>query len=125
MCLPPTVAPFDIHLVAIDYHKLEQVRSAAEKAYLDLQAAGLSVLFDDRRESPGVKFKDADLIGIPLRVTISPRTLADDQCELKLRSDSDQRRVAIDAMVNEVETVVTGLSGQYELPSGQDTGLLQ
>jgi prolyl-tRNA synthetase len=64
-----------------------KVIEATNKLYEDLQKAGIEVLFDDRLESPGSKFNDADLIGIPYRVTISPRTLEGNNVEFKLRRD--------------------------------------
>ena len=60
---------------------------AADKLYQELEAQGIEVLFDDRVESPGVKFNDADLIGIPFRVTLSPRTLEGNNVEFKRRTD--------------------------------------
>ena len=71
---PASVAPYQVHLVALNVEDAP-VREAAEKLYDDLRAAGVDVLYDDREESPGVKFNDADLLGMPLRVTVSPRTL--------------------------------------------------
>jgi prolyl-tRNA synthetase len=81
---PLPIAPYHVHLVALSPES-PQVGAAAEKLYADLQAAGLEVLFDDRLESPGVKFNDADLLGMPLRLTVSPRNLKDGKVELKLR----------------------------------------
>ena len=69
---PLPIAPYQVHLVALSPDS-PQVGEAAEKLYEELQAAGLEVLFDDRLESPGVKFNDADLLGMPLRLTVSPR----------------------------------------------------
>ena len=65
----------------------------AEKLYTSLEAQGLEVLFDDRNESPGVKFNDADLIGIPIRFTVSERSLKEDQVEVKLRREKDRYSV--------------------------------
>src|SRR3989304_4009574 len=71
---PAAIAPFQVHLVALQPER-EDVRGAADELYAGLQADGLEVLYDDRDETPGVKFNDADLLGMPLRVTVSPRTL--------------------------------------------------
>lgn len=90
---PKAVAPFDVHLIALPG---DEASEAAEQAYQTLQTAGISVLYDDRDESAGVKFKDADLIGIPERVTISPSTLEDRSAELKSRSDDEKTRIALD-----------------------------
>ena len=71
---PASVAPFGVHLVVIGWDD-PGLRAAAEAAERDLEAAGLSVLTDDRDERPGVKFNDADLLGMPVRCTVSPRNL--------------------------------------------------
>ncbi|PJF47216.1 MAG: proline--tRNA ligase [Chloroflexi bacterium] len=89
---PPSVAPYSVHLVALagrDGDALAQ----AEALYQALQRAGVETLFDDRAESPGVKFADADLIGLPLRVTVAPKSLAAGGAELK-RRDADVREIA-------------------------------
>jgi prolyl-tRNA synthetase len=80
---PAEVAPFDAHLVRLG--KSDAVRAAADTFYNELGAAGLRVLYDDRDESAGVKFNDADLIGLPVRLLISERLLAEGQVELKRR----------------------------------------
>ena len=80
---PREVAPLDVHLVALG--KSPQVRAEADALYAELQAAGVAVLYDDREETPGVKFNDADLIGLPLRLVVSERLLAAGQLELKPR----------------------------------------
>jgi prolyl-tRNA synthetase len=86
---PPEIAPFDVHLVALNLDKAG-VREAAEDAYAALRAAGIDTLIDDREEAAGVKFKDADLLGIPLRLTISPRTLERSAVEAKVRRSGQQ-----------------------------------
>lgn len=80
---PYEVAPFQVHLVRLG--KGEDARAEAESIYRELQARGTQVLYDDRDESAGVKFNDADLIGIPLRVVVSERLLAAGQVEVKAR----------------------------------------
>ena len=88
------------------------VAAAAEKAYNDLEAQGLEVLFDDRNESPGVKFNDADLLGIPIRVTISPRTLEKNSAEIKKRSEKDFQLVPLEGISSKLTGLVSqGLSG--------------
>ena len=81
---PPSVAPFQVHLVSLGLDRPE-VAGAADALYAELRHAGIEVLYDDRLESAGVKFNDADLIGVPLRLTISPRTLRAEAIEAKLR----------------------------------------
>ncbi|MDI6858673.1 MAG: proline--tRNA ligase [Dehalococcoidia bacterium] len=95
---PASVAPYHVHLVALNV-ETPPVREAAEKLYADLQAAGVEVLYDDREESPGVKFNDADLLGMPLRVTVSPRTLAKDSVELRSRRETESSLVPLSSAV--------------------------
>lgn len=85
---PRSVAPYDLHLISLDAGS-DELKAETEKLYGDLQASGLEVLFDDREESPGVKFNDADLYGLPLRVTLSKRSLKKGGVELKLRTSKD------------------------------------
>ncbi len=87
---PPSLAPFDIHLVTLA--RADEDRQPSEDIYQALRAAGLSVLYDDRDERAGVKFNDADLIGCPLRVTISRRSLKAGGAEVKTRWE-EQRQV--------------------------------
>lgn len=85
---PIAVAPYQVHVIALPSND-ETVRAAAEALVADLERAGVEVLYDDREETAGVKFADADLIGIPFRATVSKRTLKEDQVELKARSASE------------------------------------
>ncbi|GAP11558.1 prolyl-tRNA synthetase [Bellilinea caldifistulae] len=88
--LPAVVAPYQVHLVLLSGKDGEAARQTAERLYEQMQAAGLEVLYDDREESPGVKFNDADLIGIPLRVTVSKRTLENGTVEIKPRGEEEK-----------------------------------
>jgi prolyl-tRNA synthetase len=81
---PIPLAPFSAVVVPVNQAD-EAVRSAAERIYAELRQRGVDTLIDDRDERPGVKFKDADLIGIPLRVTVGPKALARGNVELKAR----------------------------------------
>ena len=90
---PFAVAPFEVHLVALPM-KASQVRETSDALYAMLRFEGVDILFDDREESAGVKFADADLIGIPLRVTVSTRGLAAGTIELKLRNEAEARHIA-------------------------------
>ena len=85
---PPSVAPFDAHILALDYARPE-VAAAADSLYEACLAAGIDVLLDDRDERPGVKFAEADLLGIPHRVTVGARNLANGLVEYKRRSDTE------------------------------------
>jgi len=93
---PAEVAPFDAHLVRLG--KGDAVRAAADAFYEELAAAGARVLYDDRDESAGVKFNDADLIGLPVRLVISERLLAADQVELKRRGGEAIKLARADAI---------------------------
>ena len=88
LCWPAGVAPYPAHLVLLA-GKSGQPESQAEELYNNLLAAGLEPLFDDRPESPGVKFNDADLIGIPLRLTVGERSLKNGGVEVKPRSGGE------------------------------------
>ena len=90
---PPSVAPYHIHLLHVG--KDQEVIETAEKLSSQLQADGYEVLYDDRNESPGVKFKDADLLGMPIRLTISSRALKEDSVEVKLRREKKKELVKL------------------------------
>jgi prolyl-tRNA synthetase len=92
--LPPTIAPFEVCVVPMGYHKSEAVKTAADQLYADLKRAGIDVVLDDRNERPGVMFADMELIGIPHRVVIGERGLKDGQFEYKGRSDAEATMVA-------------------------------
>ena len=85
---PIAVAPYQVHVIALPSND-DTVRAAADSLVLDLEHVGVEVLYDDRDETAGVKFADADLIGIPFRATVSKRTLKEDQVELKPRGASE------------------------------------
>jgi prolyl-tRNA synthetase len=87
---PMSVAPYHVHLVTLGTE--DRVVSTASQLYDELQAQGIEVLWDDRDERPGVKFKDADLIGVPLRVTVGTKGLATGHIELKPREQIDSKK---------------------------------
>ncbi len=94
---PPEVAPYDVHLMHVG--RGEEPVEVAEKLYKELQAAGFSVLYDDRQASPGVKFKDADLMGMPVRVAVGQRGLKEGGVEVKWRHESDRSIVPLDELI--------------------------
>ena len=102
---PLAIAPAHVHLIAVSTADAAQ-REAAERLYANLTAAGVEVVYDDREERPGVKFKDADLIGIPYRVTIGPKALARGAVELKARRDATAQEVPVADAVARVSTLV-------------------
>ncbi|MFL6197385.1 MAG: proline--tRNA ligase [Thermoanaerobaculia bacterium] len=89
---PRPLAPFEVLLVAVNPEDAE-VKRVAEDLYAQLQAKDVEVLFDDRDERPGVKFKDADLIGIPARIVVGAKSLADGKVEVSLRRDREKQLV--------------------------------
>jgi prolyl-tRNA synthetase len=91
---PPSIAPYDLYLCPL-YFDNPEVAAATERLYNELTQAGWEVLFDDRVESPGVKFNDADLLGMPVRVTVSPRTLEKDSAEIKRRPEKQAEVVPL------------------------------
>jgi prolyl-tRNA synthetase len=94
---PMALAPVQVGLVPIDL-KNEAVQAAAFKLHDELEAAGIEVLLDDRDERPGVKFKDCDLLGLPLRVVIGAKTLAQGQAEVKARRAAKPEFVDLEAL---------------------------
>ncbi|MGI9270436.1 MAG: proline--tRNA ligase [Woeseiaceae bacterium] len=90
---PEPLAPFDVVLVPINLQRSEVCRNGADNLYAELQDLGLDVLYDDRDVRPGVKFADAELIGIPHRIVISERGLAEDELEYRHRRDEDARNL--------------------------------
>jgi len=102
---PMAIAPYHIYLCSL-YPENAQVAAAAERLYNDLTARGLEVLYDDRDESPGVKFNDSDLLGMPLRVTISPRTLEKDSAEVKWRTEKKAQLVPLGSLATTLKELV-------------------
>jgi prolyl-tRNA synthetase len=102
---PLPLAPFEV-LVAPLTDRDEAVVETAEGIYEELTRRGVDVLLDDRSERPGVKFKDADLVGIPVRVVIGSKSLADGKVELSLRRDGDKELVAAEGAVERVLELV-------------------
>ncbi len=106
IAMPPAIAPYHVHLVTIKPEEDGTLDRAVELAEA-LAARGLDVLIDDRDERPGPKFKDADLIGIPVRLTLSPKSLAENAAEFKLRTDPGKGElVALDRVVERAEAAV-------------------
>ena len=106
---PISVAPFEVQIVVLTGRKPAGELEAAEKLYGQLKAAGLDVLLDDRDERAGVKFNDADLIGIPIRLTVGSRGLANGQVEMKLRHENDRSDVPLDQVIGRVWSEVKKL----------------
>ena len=92
---PANMAPFQLALVALNMHKSEAVANCAEDLYVRLKDVGIDVLLDDRKERPGVKFADMELIGVPHRLVVADRALADGKIEYKGRSDEDNQLIPV------------------------------
>jgi prolyl-tRNA synthetase len=99
---PFSLAPYHVALIGLDLDKAE-TGQVSEKLYRDLLAAGVQVLFDDRVESAGVKFNDADLIGLPLRAVVSRRSLKNGGIELKLRAQKESQIVPLTNVVSVIQ----------------------
>ena len=103
---PAPVAPYHVSLTALNIGDSEVVE-AADALYAKLLDDGVQVLYDDRDESPGVKFNDSDLLGLPLRLVVSPRTLRQGVVEVKARSDSEATTVPRDQVVERVRELLS------------------
>ncbi|MBN1177384.1 MAG: proline--tRNA ligase [Dehalococcoidales bacterium] len=102
---PLSVAPYHVYLCPL-YREGIDVAGAVEKLYDELESAGIEVLYDDREESPGVKFNDADLLGMPYRITVSPRTLEKDSVEFKPRSQKESGLVPLGDIVAKLKGLI-------------------
>ena len=107
---PLPIAPYQVYLCPL-YREGTKVNEVAEKVYNELEAAGIEVLYDDRQESPGVKFNDADLYGFPLRITISPRTLEKQSVEVKWRNEKDSKNLPLGGIAGAIKQLIDGKSG--------------
>jgi len=104
---PMPIAPYQVYLCPL-YREGTDVEETAEKLYASLAAEGIETLFDDRRESPGVKFNDADLLGMPLRVTISPRTLEKGSAEVKQRAEKEAELIPLEDLSARLQALIAG-----------------
>ncbi|HDM8043911.1 TPA: proline--tRNA ligase [Vibrio campbellii] len=100
---PDALAPFQVAIVPMNMHKSEEVKEAAEKLYAELTAMGIEVLFDDRKERPGVMFSDMELIGIPHTIVIGDRSMKEGNFEYKNRRSGEKTAVAMADIVEHVK----------------------
>ncbi|WP_314641296.1 proline--tRNA ligase [uncultured Veillonella sp.] len=105
---PRSIAPFEVVIVPINA-KDEALMSTSQSIYTDLQDAGVDVLLDDRKDRAGVKFKDADLIGYPLRITVSKNTLENNEVEIQIRKTGEALPCAIDSVATKVTELLQNL----------------
>jgi prolyl-tRNA synthetase len=103
---PVNVAPAEVTVILLSTRD-EGARQAAEQLYQGLLAAGVDAVIDDREERPGVKFKDAELTGIPFRLTVGARDLADGVVEVTSRATGEKERIAVDAAVDHVRALIS------------------
>jgi prolyl-tRNA synthetase len=104
MILPISIAPFEVEVIPLNLDS-QEVGEASRAIYDRLRQAGVDVLLDDREARPGVKFKDADLIGIPLRVVVGDRGLKEGKVEVKRRTDAKPALVAVDEAFDRVMAI--------------------
>ena len=102
---PISITPFPVTILPLNMND-EKQKSLSEKIYSDLQSAGLEVLLDDRDEPAGVKFKDADLIGIPLKIVLGEKTLKEGKIELQIRSTGEKIKVEISKVIDEIVKLI-------------------
>jgi prolyl-tRNA synthetase len=120
---PISIAPYSIHLIVLpskstlgqgeerDDHDPVTI---ADRLYQEFQASGLEILYDDRQESPGVKFNDADLLGIPIRVTVSERALRAGGIEVKRRDEKEKNIIPTETVVEHVKMIIAELQGDLD-----------
>ena len=106
MIFPNALAPFQVSVLPLKI-KDEEIMNAAEKIYRELTDKGYEVIIDDRDVGPGFKFKDAELIGIPIHVAVGPRTIKEGEAELKLRKGGISRNVKLEEVAKEVESLLS------------------
>lgn len=104
---PEAIAPFQVSLVPINMYKSQRLRDAVMDLYEELKGAGLEVLLDDRKERPGVMFSDAELIGIPHRLTFGERGLDAGTIEYRERTEIKNRDVPLESITEFIKSVVT------------------
>ncbi|MDR1664835.1 MAG: proline--tRNA ligase [Clostridiales bacterium] len=111
---PISIAPWQVHLCCLRADDGE-AKAFADSLYKDLQARGMEVIYDDRLLSAGVMFSDADLLGVPVRVVVSPRNMKDGCCEISTRDKSVSMKAPVAEAADEVEALVKKLSGELTI----------
>jgi prolyl-tRNA synthetase len=114
LTLPITIAPYPIYLIRMGQNDAE-ITEKAESLYAQLTQAGLDVLYDERDVSPGVKFADSDLLGSPIRLTVSKRSLKEGGVEIKRRDQESATYVAVDGVLSAVQTLIAQLTQEAEV----------
>jgi prolyl-tRNA synthetase len=109
MIFPKSLAPFEVTVLPLKI-KDEEIRAAAEQIYSELIEAGYEAIIDDRDVGPGFKFKDAELIGIPIIVAVGPRTIKEGEAEVKVRNTGDSRNIKLKVVVKEIQELLSSIS---------------
>ncbi len=100
------LVPFDVHLIGLNLYKNEDVKQVCERLYDELIKARIDVLYDDRDENPGIKFNDADLIGIPLQLIAGKKNLDNGIIELKFRENGNRQLIKLENIINEIRNYI-------------------
>jgi prolyl-tRNA synthetase len=108
---PISIAPWQVHINALNL-KLPEVKEAAENLYRNLIDKGIEVLFDDRDEKAGPQFAEADLLGIPIRLVLSKKTVADNECEFKLRGSMNKKNIPLESAFNVITETINTLENE-------------
>ncbi len=108
MKFPKALAPFEVTVLPLKI-KDEEIMSESERIYSELIEAGYEAIIDDRDVGPGFKFKDAELIGVPIIVSVGPRTIKEGEAEVKVRKTGDSRNIKLKAVVNEVQELLKSI----------------
>lgn len=103
---PEALAPFQVAIIPMNMHKSHRVQEVADKLYAELAAAGIEVLFDDRKERPGVMFADMELLGVPHSIIIGERGLDNGVVEYKHRRGGDKQEVAIEDVIAKIQALI-------------------
>lgn len=101
LCLPISVSPYEVEIVS-----LVKDNDAVDNLYNTLKNEGIETLYDDRKDTAGVKFTDADLIGIPIRITIGNKSLKENKAEVKLRRNGEEKEIPLDNLLNEIKMLI-------------------
>ncbi len=116
---PISIAPWEVHICCLRPDD-EQVKGVADNLYETLMNDGIEVVYDDRKVRPGVMFSDADLLGVPVRVIVSPKNLSENLCEIVTRDKSVAKKVPVEETVSAVKEIINQLYEEINshCPSG-------
>ena len=108
ICWPRAIAPFDVEVITVN-EAVAETHAAAAQIEADLEALGVEVLYDNREERAGVKFNDADLIGVPVQITVGERGLKEGVVEVKLRRSGEVQKIALSGVTQHIQSLLTSL----------------